>query len=200
MIRVVLFVLLAATAMAMGTGCKRANRRGDAAPATRTGTATDEPEAGPPALDAAVVEPEASGGADDAGPAEPETESPTSDAEEQPDLPGLVTVHRLVTCREVRGGRAVRVSQTFRRQQGVRFYAFVEAETVGPDDQTITVTLQSSDSVDDATRPAKLRILAGRSYRTSTSFATWRPPGDYEVVVRDDAGTVVARASLRVVD
>lgn len=189
-----------AMAMALWTGCKRRDRGGDAGAPARAEPTRDVTEPEVVELDAAGVEPETDDGPVDHGPAEPEAEAAASDAEEQAVLPGQVTVHRLVTCREVRGGHAVRVSQTFRRQQGVRFHAFLEAETVGPDDRTVTVTLQSGDSADDATRPAKLKILAGRRYRTSTSFATWRPAGAYDVVVRDDAGTVVARTPLRVVD
>jgi hypothetical protein len=113
---------------------------------------------------------------------------------------GAVAVKRFVLCKSVAEREPVLATQRFRRARTESIWAFIEAENTTGEDKKLSVTFESLDRPGTRTPAVELTVGQGRRFRTWAHVTAWRPVGRYEAVVRDVAGTVVARGGFEVVE
>lgn len=113
---------------------------------------------------------------------------------------GAVTLNRFVICRDVRDREPVDPTSTFPRDRDGQVWVYLDAANAGGQPQTVTVHFESVDRPGSAPPPVSLEIGPGPRYRTWARASTWRPAGTYRVVVRDAAGTPLARGSFQILE
>jgi hypothetical protein len=113
---------------------------------------------------------------------------------------GLVAIRRFVLCKGVQDREPVEPTTTFPRERDGRVWVYLEAANDSGREQHVSVVFGSADRPGAAAPPVDLAVAPGPRYRTWAWATTWRLPGRYEVVVRDAAGTVLARAAFDVVE
>jgi hypothetical protein len=113
---------------------------------------------------------------------------------------GAVTLNRFVICKDVRDREPVGPASSFAREREGQVWVYLDAANGGSEPQPVTVNFESVDRPGSAPPAVALEIGPGPRYRTWARASTWRPAGTYRVVVRDVAGTPLARGTFQIVE
>jgi hypothetical protein len=113
---------------------------------------------------------------------------------------GAVTLNRFVICKDVQDREPVGPTASFPREREGQVWVYLDAANGGSEPQPVTVHFESVDRPGSAPPAVALEIGPGPRYRTWARASTWRPAGTYRVVVRDAAGTPLARGSFQIVE
>ncbi|MBN1771135.1 MAG: DUF2914 domain-containing protein [Deltaproteobacteria bacterium] len=113
---------------------------------------------------------------------------------------GAVTLNRFVICRDVKDREPVGPANSFPREREGQVWVYLDAANAGAASQSVTVHFESVDRPGSAPPAVRLEIGPGPRYRTWARASTWRPSGTYRVVVRDEAGTPLARGTFQIVE
>ena len=134
---------------------------------------------------------------------EPETELasatavPTGDSEAEPAVSATgISVTRLVVATDIGEREPVGAASEFPSTGATGLYAFVEVSN--PSKQATEVQVSWIDTATGKERkPLTLQIGAHKRWRTWAHAATPKQPGNWEVVLKDNAGVVLARTPFK---